>query len=137
MALINDDQQLIGASRNVYDIPVYDDGFGQLYIHRDSMGISGIVRAQSWYDAYGICEDEFFPDCEETEAGLTAEFGPQYWENACFAEQYGYRPNGVSSNPRRKSHLYVRDLNGDSLDVLTPELAEELGITLNIQPWEN
>lgn len=36
------------------EIPCYDDGFGKLYIHRDSISISGIVRAQSWEDAYSI-----------------------------------------------------------------------------------
>jgi hypothetical protein len=48
MPLITDTQRLKGAkSRFGYPIPVYDDGYGKLYIHRDSMGISGIVRAQT------------------------------------------------------------------------------------------
>ena len=68
-SLITDEQSLLSAkSRFGHAIPVYDDGFGPLWIHRDSMGISGIVRAQTWEDAYSICEDEFFPDADE-EAG--------------------------------------------------------------------
>ena len=62
--LITDGQSLTGAKLGNYDIPVYDDGFGPLWIHRNSIGISGIVRAQTWEDAYGICEDEFFPDAD-------------------------------------------------------------------------
>lgn len=55
-------------------IPVYDDGSGTLYIHRDSLGISGIVRADSWEDAYSICEDEFFPEASETIEEIRAEY---------------------------------------------------------------
>ena len=36
------------------ELPIYDDGMGPLFIHRDSMGISGVVRAQAGEDAYGI-----------------------------------------------------------------------------------
>lgn len=71
-----DDKQLTGAtSRFGSPIPVYDDGFGPLWIHRDSMGISGIVRAKTWEDAYSICEDEFFPEADESVAELTKEYG--------------------------------------------------------------
>lgn len=76
MKLINDRQSLISAkSRFGSTIPVYDDGFGPLFIHRDSMGISGIVRAQTWGDAYSICEDEFFPEASETVPELMQEYG--------------------------------------------------------------
>ena len=65
-SLIIDTQRLVSASRNGHKIPTYDDGFGELYIHRNSMGISGIVRAMSFEDAYEICEDEFFDEAYET-----------------------------------------------------------------------
>lgn len=71
-----DDKTLAGAtSRFGSPIPVYDDGFGPLWIHRDSMGISGIIRAQTWEDAYGICEDEFFPEADESVDELRKEYG--------------------------------------------------------------
>jgi hypothetical protein len=74
--LITDGQRLVGAkSRFGSSIPVYDDGFGELFIHRDSTGISGIVRAQTWEVAYEICEDEFFPEADETVEQLQAEYG--------------------------------------------------------------
>ncbi len=73
--LITDSQSLVGAlTRFRSAIPVYDDGFGSLFIHRDSLGISGIVRAQSWGDAYSICEDEFFPEAQESVEELRAEY---------------------------------------------------------------
>ena len=77
MTLIKDGQSLVSAKykSSGTPIPVYDDGFGRLYIHRHSTGISGIVRAQTWEDAYGICEDEFFPEADETVDELIKEYG--------------------------------------------------------------
>lgn len=181
--LIKDGETLVGAKRkgSGVEIPVYDDGFGPLWIHRDSMGISGIVRAQTWEDAYGICEDEFFPEATETLEEIIKEYGfrhehhkviradvsipeeirhpqlgafekfaelsdysdngklpegkfirwetietpdPEAWsENELFNEAFGFRPNGG---------IYVKDLNGDSLEALTPELLEALDIELTI-----
>lgn len=188
--LISDEQTLIGAkSRFGHSIPVYDDGFGLLFIHRDSMGVSGIVRAQTWEDAYSICEDEFFPEASETVEELRKEYGFRrehvrivrdpvtgverdcaesdfvngrlpdglflrwetretpcedengWTENELFCESYGFRSGGPRSgkwpdgSPRDPiGHgIYAKDLNGDSLDVLTPELLRELEITLEIE----
>jgi len=73
---ITDEQRLVSAHHyRGHPIPVYDDGFGPLWIHRDSMGISGIVRAQTWEDAYSICEDEFFPEADETIDEIRADYG--------------------------------------------------------------
>ena len=74
-ALVKDDELLVSASRHGCDIPVYDDGFGPLWIHQNSIGISGIVRARTWYEAYEICEDEFFPEADETVDELRKEYG--------------------------------------------------------------
>ena len=189
--LIHDGQRLAGAkTAGGYDIAVYDDGFGPLWIHRDSMGISGIVRAQTWEDAYGICEDEFFPEADETVEELVKEYGfrrehekvvrdnsvtvagehtgvgerfaaypddypdgklrpefirwatvetpdPDAWtENELFTEVYGFRNNGPNERDKHKHGIYQKDLNGDSLDMLTSEMVEELGITLTIEDEE-
>lgn len=166
-------------------IPVYDDGYGPLFIHRDSMGISGIVRAQTWEDAYSICEDEFFPEASETIEELQDEYnftrrhakivqGPTrsereaifpddypngkldpslhfvrwatittpseskdaWTENELFQEAYGFRPNGPSAKDTIRHGIYAKDLNGDALDLLTPSLLAELGITLEITTEE-
>ena len=142
--MITDEQRLISATRNGHAIPVYDDGFGTLFIHRGSMGISGIVRAQTWEDAYSICEDEFFPagdedaissmnEIEEMEEGIERSHA-----QACWDEAYGYRHNGGLKMPDGSvSYIYAKDMNGDSLDSLTPELAQELNIVLELQNWED
>src|SRR5215831_2643537 len=75
---ITDSQQLRGAkSRFGHEIATYDDGFGPLWISLNSLGINGIVRAKSWEDAYSICEDEFFPEADETVEELVKEYGFQ------------------------------------------------------------
>lgn len=154
---------------------IYDDGYGPLWIVRSPLHTYGIVRAETWEDAYSIAEDELFDDCDLTMEEIVAEYGfkrehvkiikdasgverdalptdypfdvtgcsfvrwetretpdPEAWgENELFCEAYGFRPNGArsgSSNP--VSFIYSKDLNGESLDPLTHELAKELGLTI-------
>ena len=141
--LITDNQSLTSAkSRFGRLIPVYDDGFGPLFIHRDTMGISGIVRAQTWEDAYSICEDEFFPAGDE-DAGEEMQRIEQMEEGdekehaqACWDEAYGYRGNARRMPDGSLSSIYAKDLSGDTLDVLTPVLLAELEITLTIEENE-
>lgn len=137
--MINDEQSLVSAKfGHGTPIAVYDDGYGPLFIHRDSMGISGIVRARTWEDAYSICEDEFFPAgdeeaSEEYERIEAMEDGEdKNHEQACWDESYGYRGNSRHMPDGSTSSIYAKDLNGDSLTRLTPELVEHLGIILEI-----
>ncbi len=44
-----------------YEIKTYDDGMGKLYVLRDSLGITGVVRAQSWETAYEIKRGKLSP----------------------------------------------------------------------------
>ncbi len=135
--LITDEQTLTGAtSRFGHAIPVYDDGWGQLFIHRDSMGISGIVRAQTWEDAYSICEDEFFPAAEDEHLQWVKEYGENYVEDGAWCESYGFRNNSRKEADGTFSTIYAKDLNGDWLHVLTPALLAELEITLQIEEPE-
>lgn len=72
---MNDNQTLNAARFNHGSpIPVYDDGYGPIFILRDSMGIQGIIRARTWEDAYSIAEDEFFPEASETIDELMKEY---------------------------------------------------------------
>ena len=137
--MIKDTQSLKSAKfTHGTPITVYDDGYGPLFIHRDSMGISGIVRAQTWEDAYSICEDEFFPagddDAgEEMERIEAMEDGEEKnHAQACWDDSYGYRGNTRKMPDGSLSSIYARDLNGDSLNRLTPALCNDLGIVLEI-----
>jgi hypothetical protein len=203
--LIKDGDSLVSAKTSGgYEIHVYDDGFGPLWISRNSIGINGIVRARSWEDAYSICEDEFFPEADETIEQLVKEYGfkrenvkiihPAHrktspvtyanghveefdietsvqrdatmadyqltggsllpgqfvrWEtretpdadawseNELFCEAYGFRPNGRNERDTIGHGIYSKDLNGDSLDRLTPELLADIGIELVIEAEES
>lgn len=120
-------------------IRIYDDGYGPAWIHRDSMGISGIARASTFEDAYGICEDEFFPEAGETVEELEKEYGPEWSEDNCFDEGYGFRPNGPNASDTLNHGIYSKDLNGDALDELTRKERARLEITLIVEgtdePW--
>jgi|ERR1700676_1074957 len=187
--LITDSQSLKSAkySPSGYEIPTYDDGFGCLWISRNSIGINGIVRAKTWEDAYSICEDEFFSEADETIEQIVKEYGfkrehvkivkdssilaatdhcgvgeriekypedypdgklvpvfvrwhtietpePDAWmDNELFQEAFGFRPNGPNVRDTLNHGIYSKDLNGDLLDRLTPELIDSIGITLEIE----
>ncbi len=179
MKQITDEQTLVLA-RGRFDmsIPVYDDGYGELYVMRDSIGIVGIVRARSWADAYEICEDEFFVEASETIEELQKEYGfrrehkkvimtptgeryaepddyplqrgqfqrwdtietpdPDSWpDNELFQEAFGFRPNGPNMKDQIGHGIYAKDLNGERLDVLTMELAEEVEIQIETRDIES
>lgn len=139
-----EDTQSLKAAKFTHGTPitVYDDGYGPLFIHRDSMGISGIVRAQTWEDAYSICEDEFFPagddDAGEEMERIEAmeDGGEKNHAQACWDESYGYRGNTRKMPDGSLSSIYARDLNGDSLNRLTQALCNDLGIVLEIVECE-
>jgi hypothetical protein len=131
--LIKDGQSFDGAkSGSGYEIRTYDDGFGPLWISRNSIGITGIIRAQTWEDAYSICEDEFFPEADETMEEIVKEYGSEWIEDACFQEAFGFRPNGANIRDVIGHGIYSKDMNGDYLDRLTAEMVADLEITLNI-----
>lgn len=187
-SLIADEQTLVGATyHSKYPINIYDDGYGPLWISRNSIGINGIVRAQSWEDAYSICEDEFFPEADETIDEIVKEYGfkrehvkigkdasilyasgccgvgerivkypddypngelalefvrwetletlePEAWsDNGLFQEAFGFRPNGPNKRDKLGHGIYSKDMNGDSLDILTPEMVDDIGIVLDIR----
>lgn len=58
-AAIDPSEFTLSFTRGGNPIRYYDDGIGTLWIMRDTMGIVGIVRAQSMQDAYDIVSDEF------------------------------------------------------------------------------
>jgi hypothetical protein len=53
MTLIADNQTLKGATyHSKYPIKTYDDGYGPLWISRNSIGINGIVLPDTFYIGY-------------------------------------------------------------------------------------
>lgn len=159
--LIDDNATLLGATFTDYNtpIPVYDNGFGPIFIVRDSMGVIAFVRAQTLEDAYEICEDEFFPEASETIEDLRRDYGfrveyrratdqngavtgwerietadPDAWrENELFCEGFGFRPNGPNKTDVMNHGIYAKDLNGISIERLASDLLLDLRIELQIE----
>ena len=128
-----DNFALIGAeSRFGHPVKVYDDGFGPLWILRDSMGITGIIRAQNWEDAWSISEDEFFPAADEEGLAFDYEKATAH-EQACWDENYGHRGGGRAEPDGGCSYIYQKDLNGEHLDRLTAALMGELEIKIETE----
>jgi hypothetical protein len=159
---LGDDKRLVAVtSRHGTVLPIYDDSFGPLWIVRDSMGISGIIRAQGECEAWEISEDEFFPEAGETVEELQKEYAfirkhvkefdaagkftgwktvetpnPYAWsENELFQEAYGFRPSGPNSKDKIGHGIYAKDLNGEYLDLLTEAMAKELELTIVTEDW--
>ena len=74
--LITDDQSLVSAQfQSGTPIQTYDDGYGPIFALRNSMSVQGIIRAQTWEDAWSIAEDEMFDDCDLTMDEIVKEYG--------------------------------------------------------------
>jgi hypothetical protein len=115
-------------------LSVYDGGMGPLWVYRESLGIVGIVRASTFEDAYSIVEDEFMSEADQTWEEIAKDCDcanpDDLMDNAQFQEAYGFRPNGPNGRDTMKHGIYSHDLNGESLDLLTPKLMKHLGLTL-------
>lgn len=122
---IPNDVNIIGATHNDQPLRFWDDGFGPTWVYRDTMGVVGVVRANSWADAYQCVIDEIMPDADPEDAEI--------WDGETLAEGYHFRSSGVPSAEELNSHVAQEDLNGSMLQRLTPDLANELGIALKIE----
>ncbi len=131
-----DDFALEFKSRFGSVVRYYDDGMGPLFVMRDSMGIIGIVRAMSWEDAYSIVEDEFLHVVPADEIGEAYGFNSQAEFEARdtskddsmeLREGYSYQSNSTGSG------IVSHDLNGEALDLLTLELAQQLELQIIVR----
>jgi len=115
-------------------IRTYDDGQGPLWVYRESTGIYGVIRAQTWEEAYEIAQDEFMDEATETWEDIAKDCDcanpDDLMDNAIFQEGYGFRPNGANARDTLRHGIYQRDLNGEALDKLTPKLMSALRLTI-------
>lgn len=124
-AFINDSQALVAAKCRGYDVSIWDDGFGPLWVHRSSFGVDGIVRAQSWAEGEECFYNELAPDGEEPET-------PEQIEDSSWNEFNGFR-GGMPVDTKLKSNIYAKDVNYDAFDFLTPQLAKELELEIFVE----
>ena len=140
--MITDEQSLVGA-KSQFSNPIrfWDDGFGSLWVYRETMGVVGIVRATTWEEAYQCVVDEIMCDADPDDpenwpAGDESDEDRPEGEpptDGDYPEGIHVRGSGVPSNDGLDSPLAAEDLNGIALEPLTPELLSKLKITLEIE----
>jgi len=116
-------------------IPWYDDGYGPLWAYRNSLSVVGVVRAQTWHDAYEIVLDEILTPIDDNEVPEAYGFyGPDARrqmeeaepEDMELQEGYQYQPNSTGTG------IVSTDINGDSLDELTSGFWKWLELDIKI-----
>ena len=59
---------------------------------------------------------------------------PDGWmDNELFQEGFGFRPNGPNKHDTLNHGIYSKDLSGDYLDLLTAQMVQDIGLTLEIE----
>ena len=115
------------------EIRFWDDGFGPLWVYRESLGRLGYVRALTWEEAYECVLDEILDPIPVSELHEAYGFDSQAeFEEAVntrpetmeLCEGYQYQSNSTGTG------IVAIDLNGESLDLLTPELLSQIGDTI-------
>lgn len=138
--MIKDGQRLVSVKNEFdRDVQFYDDGFGPLWLFGDSMGVTAVVRAQTFEDAHGICEDEFYQEADvATWPELMRECDyvgdPEgLIDDAIFQENYGFRPNGRNARDQHGHGVYQKDLNGDWLVLMEQGVADNHRLTVVVE----
>lgn len=153
--LIDDSEELVSAEidhpNTSISIPIYDDGYGPLWICFRSLGhfagITAIIRARTWEDAYQILEDEFFPGAtvdeiiSNFESNYRRETGDNsksldmetFWEwamdSSIFNASVGFRNNPRREEDGSETTMYwEQDV---SLEPLTVRYLKEDNIRIN------
>lgn len=110
----------------------WDNGYGPVWVYRDSMGVVGFARAETWEKAYECIVDEIMPDAppyEEWDADEKAAFDK---EDGTLPEGYTYR-GGMPANKKLTQLIAQEDLNGFDLSRLEQRHADEYNIKVY---WE-
>ena len=112
----------------------WDDGMGQLWLYQDAGGTLGVVRAQTWEDAYDCVLDEIltpipadevaeaygFPDQAALDAAIAAGAEPE------LVEGYQYQSNATGTG------IVPIDLNGELLEPLTVERVRQMDLRVKL-----
>lgn len=149
--------------RTGHPIRYYDDGYGPLWIMRDTCGIVGIIRTRNKSEAYEIAGDEFrtpiapedIPEAygafdrlhdhliakghEDTYhlREFCTRYAPAYFAVVIAHDDDSELTEGYEYQSNAKGTGIVPvDLNGEVLDPLTPELCEHLEIEMIVTMHE-
>jgi len=115
-----------------HELPTWDEGSGPVWVYMESLGPVGVVRAETWEEAWECVVDEIMGDADVDD--------PDTWQSGRpdipreLAEGCYWRGCGVPSNPHRTSPIAAEDLNGSfliRLEALDDEWREKLTVTLD------
>lgn len=124
-------------SKTGHPLRFWDDGFGPLWVYSETLGALGVVRAKSWEDAFSACQDEIMDGATFAEmvesCDLSAEDIAEIESGGDLPDGYQFRSSGEPSNGKLHGELCCEDINGCSLERLTPELAAALELTVNVR----
>lgn len=111
-------------SRFGREITQWDEGFGPLWVLRETLGISGVIRAQSWEEAFECAVDEIMLDADPDHV---AEYGNS--ETGELPDGCHFR-GGMPANQTetRRTLIAQEDPNGCRLDELTEDMARDWGL---------
>ena len=100
------------AKHGNYHLDTWDDGFGPLWVLVESLGPIGVIRAQTWGDAWSAAVDEILPDADPNDPDTYARSYDESADPEDLAEGCHYRGSGIPSNPKLRSPIAREDLNG-------------------------
>lgn len=127
---LTDDHRVVEVCVRGTPTRLWDSGFGDLWVYRETLGVLGVVRAKEYEDAWSCVVDEIMDDATWDEVVAAGDSADSKNDPFTLPEGFEYRGSGVPANPELKSGIASFDLNGQDLTKLTPELVAELGITV-------
>ena len=98
-------------TRTGKELPTWDDGFGFLWLYVESLGVMGVIRAETFEDAYSSAVDEIMADADPADPETYATSYDPSADPAELAEGHHYRGSGTPSNPLLTSTIAQEDLN--------------------------
>lgn len=113
-------------------VKFWDEGFGPLWLYQSADYDFGVIRAQTWEEAYECVEDEILPRATHEEMlrdfpGYTDPESMTEHDRDCFDESYG-----ISGN----NGYYHKPMNGECLEPLTPALCKKHGLMIRWHRYE-
>ena len=94
----------------------WDNGFGRLWLYVETMGPLGLIRAETWEEAFETAQDEIMDGCTwselQSEYGLTDAEMAEIEETGDLPEGAQWRSNGEPSNDGVHGCICIEDLSG-------------------------
>tara|TARA_E500000305_G_scaffold101267_1_gene94721 strand:+ start:435 stop:836 length:402 start_codon:yes stop_codon:yes gene_type:complete len=119
----------------------WDDGFGPLWLYLESCGPwivpVGVVRAQTWEDAFSCVVDEIQADADPDDPDSYARSYDPDADPEELAEGVSWRGSGVPSNEGLESPMAQGDPGNERLVRVTRAELERHGVRVTFRPYDD